>query len=57
MPVTLKLLESRSKIYRGVNDAIQSRHFLELKAAYSGFPFGASFCLLASSAHIPVDSC
>ena len=25
------------------------------KAAYSGFPFGASFSLLASRAHIPID--
>jgi hypothetical protein len=25
------------------------------KAAYSGLPFGASFSLLASRAHIPID--
>jgi len=25
------------------------------KAAYSGFPFGASFSLLASRAHIPIS--
>jgi hypothetical protein len=27
----------------------------ETKAAYSGLPFGASFSLLASRAHIPID--
>jgi hypothetical protein len=52
----------KSKFYAKVADIERSPRMDRVlttektKAAYSGPPFGASFSLLASRAHIPVNS-